>query len=87
MSIWLGDVRRICSAQLSLSSAAEYTSLPTVSSLASEKRSVLFMAMDHSSGSMGGMPAVCMARCLTSTVSVGLPGMRNEGMYLVTGSS
>ena len=47
----------------------------------------LFMAMDHSSGSIGGMPAVCIARWRTVTASFGWPGMEKSGRYRLTGSS
>ena len=39
----------------------------------------LFMAMDHSSGSIGGMPAVCIARWRTVTASFGWPGTEKPG--------
>ena len=39
----------------------------------------LFMAMDHSSGSMGGMPAVCSASVRSVTVSRAAPGTEKSG--------
>ena len=50
-------------------------------------RSLLFMAMDHSRGSMGGRPDRCMARFRTVTHSSGVPGMWKSGKYFTTGSS
>ena len=50
-------------------------------------RSLLFMAMDHSRGSMGGRPERCMARVRTVTHSSGAPGMWKSGKYFTTGSS
>ena len=47
----------------------------------------LLTAMDHSSGSIGGMPAVCIIRWRRVTASCGCPGTRNAGKYLHTGSS
>ena len=49
-------------------------------------RSSLFMAMDHSSGSIGGMPAVCIARWRMVTASRGWPATAKSGRYFTTGS-
>ena len=53
----------------------------------SVSRPGVFMLIDHSSGSIGGIPVVCMARCRMVTLSFGFPGTEKSGIYRETGSS
>ena len=49
-------------------------------------RPSLFIAIDHSSGSIGGMPAVCIASMRTVAASRGCPASSNSGKKSETGA-